>query len=88
MHVKGISFEKLADIIDEKEIPGGKIMPSLAQRLTEQGKREGITEGKLEGILEGRLKDARKMHEKGFSLEDIIDITELSEEELKKAGIF
>ncbi len=79
MCVKDISYDKLVRIIDEKEIPGGEIMPSLAQRLTEQGKQEGKTEGKLE--------TARKMREKGFSLEDIIDITELSEEELKKGGV-
>ncbi len=96
MNTKDISFKKLVNIIDEKKLPGGEIMPSLAQRLTEQGKLEGKTEGliegeikgKTEGKIEGKLETARKMHEKGFSLEEIIDITELSREDLKKAGIF
>ncbi len=85
---RDISQRELAKLVEEKEILGGDIMPTLAQRWIEEGKIEGKTEGKSEGILEGRLKDARKMHQKGFSLEDIIDITELSEEDLKKAGIF
>jgi hypothetical protein len=56
--------------------------------LSETILNQGIEKGKSEGIFEGRLKDARKMHEKGLSLNDIMDITELSEEDLKKAGIF
>ncbi len=69
---------ELIDLINKGEKTG---------MLTETILKQGIEKGKNEGILEGKLKDARKMHEKGFSLEDIIDITELSEEDLKKAGI-
>ncbi len=89
---RDIPQRELVNLIEEKKLLGGDPMPTLAQRWIEEGKTEGLIEGKIkgktEGILEGRLKDARKMHQKGFSLEEIIDITELSEEDLKKAGIF
>ena len=37
---------------------------------------------KKEGEKEGKLSDAKRMLEKGFSIEDIIDITELTREEI------
>ena len=33
-------------------------------------------------MKEGKLSDAKRMLEKGFSIEDIIDITELTREEI------
>ena len=42
---------------------------------------------KLEGKLEGKLDAARKMLDKGFTLEDILEITELYREDLINAGI-
>ncbi|GAB6089536.1 Rpn family recombination-promoting nuclease/putative transposase [Spirochaeta dissipatitropha] len=38
---------------------------------------------KLEGIQQARIEDARKMRDRGFSIEDIADITGLSEEEIR-----
>ena len=49
--------------------------------------QEIIEEGRLEGKLEGQLCAAKKMYEKGFCIEEIIEITELSREELLNAGI-
>ncbi len=50
------------------------------KRISEQ---KGIEKGKLEGKIE----DARKMRNKGISLDDIIEITGLSAETLKGAGV-
>jgi predicted transposase/invertase (TIGR01784 family) len=54
------------------------------------GKQEGILVGKQEGILEGefknRLNTARIMLNKGFSQEEIMEITGLTDEELLKNG--
>ncbi|NCB92934.1 MAG: Rpn family recombination-promoting nuclease/putative transposase [Clostridia bacterium] len=55
------------------------------------GRLEGIREGKLEGLREGMLKGtretqlatAKKMLQKGMSLEDILDITGLSKADLE-----
>ena len=48
-----------------------------------QGKEEGIKQGKEEGIREGKIENAKKMIEKGFNIKDIIEITELSKEEIE-----
>jgi predicted transposase/invertase (TIGR01784 family) len=56
------------------------------------GKTEGIaigkTEGKTEGIALGRLEAARAMLKKGYSIQDIIDITQLSFEEINNLRNF
>ncbi len=68
----------------------GEIM-TTAERLRQEGRREGIQEGrqegKQEGKLEGRLEVAKRMLEKGLPLQDIREITALSKEELKGAGL-
>ncbi len=84
---RDIPQRELANFLEEKKILGGDPMPTLAQRWIEEGKTEGLIEGEIKGKTEGKLEDAKKMHQKGFSLEEIIDITELPEEDLKKAGI-
>lgn len=41
-------------------------------------------EGIKEGIKEGKLEDANKMVRKGFSIDDIIEITGLRKDEIEK----
>lgn len=48
-----------------------------------EGRAEGLVIGKEEGLKEGILLNARKMKEKGFSMDDIADITGLSFEEVE-----
>lgn len=48
-----------------------------------EGRAEGLVIGKEEGLKEGILLNARKMKEKGFSMDDIADITGLSFEEIE-----
>lgn len=45
--------------------------------VAEKAKLEGKLEGKVEGKLEGKLEAARNAIKKGFSLEDIAEITDL-----------
>jgi len=54
---------------------GGKIAMTAAEVLRKEGLEQGLTKGKLE--------DATKMIAKGFSIKDIIEITGLSEEQIK-----
>ena len=53
-----------------------------------KGKQEGILVGKQEGILEGefrnRLNTARIMLKEGFTVDQIVRITGLTEEDLNK----
>ena len=50
----------------------------------EEGFEDGFEEGKNSGKKENQIETAKKMLEKNIKLEDIIDITGLSEEEIKK----
>jgi predicted transposase/invertase (TIGR01784 family) len=56
-----------------------------------KGKQEGILVGKQEGILEGEfrtsLNTARILKNKGFSQEEIMEITGLTKEDLLQNGI-
>ena len=49
-----------------------------------EGKQEGREEGKQEGIQEGKLVTARKLKAKGYSVEEISEITELPISEIEQ----
>ena len=50
----------------------------------EAGVEEGIEKGKKEGIKEGVIKTAKAMLEKNIPIEAIMEITELTKEEIEK----
>ncbi|MCU0289107.1 MAG: hypothetical protein MUF15_22280, partial [Acidobacteria bacterium] len=86
---KDIDPEKLKKILEESKINGGDIMPTLAERLREEGRNEGkekwMNEGKKKWIYEGKLDTARRMLREDFTIKQIAKFTGLSEEQLKKA---
>ena len=47
-----------------------------------------ITTWERRGIEKAKIEDAKRMYNKGFSIEDILDITGLSIDQLKTAGFF
>ncbi|MCC5813870.1 MAG: hypothetical protein JJT78_03880 [Leptospira sp.] len=53
----------------------------------ERERFEGRLEGIEQGIEKGKLEDARLMKTKGYPMEDILEITGLSESQLKENGI-
>ena len=55
--------------------------------LYERALEEGELKGRLEGKLENKLETARKMREEGDSVDKILRITGLSENQLKEHGI-
>jgi predicted transposase YdaD len=91
-------YEKeLSNIIETRTNMG--IEQSIIEHFKREGKLEGRKEGKLEGKLEGRkegehlkaIKTAEKCLQKGMSIEDTAELTELSieivQELLKKRSI-
>ena len=46
-----------------------------------------LEEAAEKGSKKAKLEDAKKMAEKGYTLNDIIEITGLSKEQLEEAGI-
>ena len=69
-----------------------KIMCNLSEGVEEMGYAKGEaagraigrSEGRLEGKSEERADIILKMHKKGYSLEQIMDVTEMSEAEISK----
>ena len=82
---KDIDPEKLKIILEESKINGGDIMPTLAERLREEGRNEGKEKWMNEGRNEGKLEAARTLLREDFTIEQIVKFTGLSEEQLKKA---
>lgn len=64
-----------------------KHVEDLAMTTAEMLEKKGREEGREEGIKEAKLENARKMLLEGDSLEKVIRITDLTAEELKKAGL-
>ncbi|EMO14681.1 hypothetical protein LEP1GSC175_3382 [Leptospira santarosai str. HAI821] len=60
---------------------------TTAERLRQEGKIEGKIEGKVEGKVEGKIETARNMLLDGASLEYILKITGLTEQDLKDHGV-
>jgi predicted transposase/invertase (TIGR01784 family) len=67
----------------EEVIMGKQKTMTLYERALEEGREEG----ELKGKLEGKLETARKMLVKGFSASEILEITGLTEDQLKENGI-
>ncbi|MCP5049774.1 MAG: hypothetical protein GY940_21580 [bacterium] len=58
-------------------------MPSLAQRLRDEGKEKWIKEGKREAMQETKKEMANQMLNAGEPIEKIIRYTGLTEKEIK-----
>ena len=54
----------------------------------EEGRQEGVKEGRREGTEKGKKEEkiaiAKKLLKKGYSVEQIMEITDLKEEEIKE----
>jgi predicted transposase/invertase (TIGR01784 family) len=50
----------------------------------EKGREQGKMEGKLEGKLEGKAEVAKKMLAKKISIDEIVELTELTREQVEK----
>lgn len=49
----------------------------------QKGKQEGKLEGELEGVLKGKLMTARRLLKKGMSIEEIMEVTDLTEDQIR-----
>ena len=60
-----------------------KIMCNLSEGVEEMGYAKGEAAGIAKGEVRGKAEVILKMHKKGYSLEQIMDVTEMSEAEIK-----
>ena len=77
--------EYLDALVDEEKAKSLKegIEAGKAQGLQE-GKAQGLQEGKAQGLQQSKIEIAKKMLSKGMPLDLIVEMTGLSEEEIKK----
>jgi predicted transposase/invertase (TIGR01784 family) len=84
----GDIMQTIAQQLREEGIKiGEKNMQTIAQQLKNEGKNEGKKEGKKEGKREGKreekIETAKRMLLNNFSVEQVITITGLTEQEVK-----
>jgi predicted transposase/invertase (TIGR01784 family) len=70
--------EELGIEVEKVIKSGGTFMPTIAEKLIQEGRIEGRIEGKKVGKQEGITEVTEKMIQKGLSNADIRDITGLS----------
>ena len=78
-YIRDIPLEQLMKTLEECKIEGGDLMPTLAQRLKDEGRTEGIKEG----IKEEKLETAKRMLLNDFTVEQVITATGLTEKDVK-----
>ncbi len=87
VETKDVTEKDVIKILEESQIKGGEIMPTLAQRWVEQGRQLGRQEGRQLGRQEERvntLKEiARNMLGSDFSIDEVMKATGLTEVEVK-----
>lgn len=84
--------EKEVDQVVKKIPEGREVVMTLAElymkRGMEQGMEKGLEEGKQLGLIEGEIKGIKKVTlnliAKGYSLNEISEVTGLSKDEIKK----
>ncbi|MCK4764082.1 MAG: hypothetical protein KAW12_17920, partial [Candidatus Aminicenantes bacterium] len=85
---KDVRPAELIKILEESEIQGGEIMPTLAQRWIDQGVElgieEGIEKGIERGIEKGKIEAARGLIKNGVALGTIARSIGVPLKELKK----
>ena len=59
-------------------------MNGIGEAVFKEGRAEGIIEGKAEGIIEGVAKVAKKLLDSNYSIDEVMDLTDLSKEEIEK----
>jgi predicted transposase/invertase (TIGR01784 family) len=76
------------DLIRREHRDGVSIMETVADSFREEGMQIGLEKGPEEGIKEGKLKDrfeiARRMLRKGMKVELIMELTELSSDQIEE----
>ena len=72
--------EGKAQGLQEGKVQG--LQEGKAQGLQE-GKAQGLQEGKAQGMQQSKIEIAKKMLSKGISLDLVVEMTGLSEEEIK-----
>ena len=77
-------IRRLAELREKWEMDWNSSMDYSKREGIKEGKKEGIKEGVTEGRKKERIENAKKMKEKNIPIETIVEITELTKEEIEK----
>lgn len=79
-----ISEVEIKNVVEKISIEGGELVMSVAERLIEQGLEQGLKQGLELGARKEKIKAAKTGIIKGYSMEIIMDMTGLTEEEIEE----
>jgi predicted transposase/invertase (TIGR01784 family) len=71
--------ERITELTEVKSM-----LAQLAEDIEKRGEKRGMKLGENKGLKEGKREAARRMKARGYPVEDIVDITGLSAEEVEK----
>jgi predicted transposase/invertase (TIGR01784 family) len=82
-------LERLSATKEERELYEERMkwlrdVESAMESREEKGRQEGFEEGFGQGIEQTKRENALRMHQKGLSIPDVAECTELSEEEVRR----
>ena len=75
-------YRDLYSVMETAKMDGEKIGEKRGE---ERGRIEGEKRGRIEGKMEGKMEIARRLFNKGMSVEEISEATDLSEKQVKEA---
>ena len=81
---KQLTADERIRMIAENEEKAWKDRQAEIKYAKEEGKAEGRAEGRAEGIYNQKIEIAKKMLLKNKNIEEIIDFTDLTKEEIEK----
>ncbi|MCP5052520.1 MAG: hypothetical protein GY940_35455 [bacterium] len=85
---RDVPLKKLTKILEESKLEGGDFMPSLAQRLRDEGREIGVKEGEKIGEKRGEMRRAKtnaiQMLNDGVPVRKVCRYTGLTEKEVKE----
>ena len=79
-----ISEKEMKKIAERISKEGGELVMSVAERLRQEGLKEGLEQGIEKGAKKEKIRLAKKVIIKGYDLNEIIDLTGLTEKEIQK----
>ncbi len=77
-------LQRLAELREKWELDERSARESWKEEGLEEGRKQGLKEGKEEGERNKQIEIAKKMKEKNMSVETIIELTELTKDEVEQ----
>ena len=77
-------LQRLAELREKWDLDERSARQNAIDEGLEEGRRLGLEQGLKEGLEQGKIEIAKKLKQKGMSVEEIIEITGLTKEEIEE----